>query len=291
MEVFIAQLISGIKLGSLYAVVVICYNLLILVTGVLHLGYASLLVLSMYAAWYVLGITNNNIALGIIAAVVTGTLIGGITAPLFLPFIKRRAMLEALVISLALGIISEDIMSHWLNLGQPIPFPPSLQMEGSSIRFGLTVVRLGEVVTLAASIVIVFAFLYFLNKTKQGRILRAVAQDTEVARFLGISVSKTAVFSFALAGLLGGITAILFAMSTGTASPDLGDSLSIKALAVLFLASIGNLKGGLICAIILGVIESMAMAYLPGDWTNAIAFSVVVVILLFKPEGLFGEQH
>jgi branched-chain amino acid transport system permease protein len=290
-EVFIAQLISGIKLGSLYAVVVICYNLLILVTGVLHLGYASLLVLSMYAAWYVLGITNNNIALGIIAAVVTGTLIGGITAPLFLPFIKRRAMLEALVISLALGIISEDIMSHWLNLGQPIPFPPSLQMEGSSIRFGLTVVRLGEVVTLAASIVIVFAFLYFLNKTKQGRILRAVAQDTEVARFLGISVSKTAVFSFALAGLLGGITAILFAMSTGTASPDLGDSLSIKALAVLFLASIGNLKGGLICAIILGVIESMAMAYLPGDWTNAIAFSVVVVILLFKPEGLFGEQH
>ena len=291
MEVFIAQLISGIKLGSLYAVVVICYNLLILVTGVLHLGYASLLVLSMYAAWYVLGMTGNNIALGIIAAVVSGTLIGGITAPLFLPFIKRRAMLEALVISLALGIISEDIMSHWLNLGQPIPFPASLQMEGSSIRFGLTVIRLGEVVTLAASIVIVFAFLYFLNKTKQGRILRAVAQDTEVARFLGISVSKTAVFSFALAGLLGGITAILFAMSTGTASPDLGDSLSIKALAVLFLASIGNLRGGLICAIILGVIESLAMAYLPGDWTNAIAFSVVVVILLFKPAGLFGEQH
>ena len=185
MEVFIAQLISGIKLGSLYAVVVICYNLLILVTGVLHLGYASLLVLSMYAAWYVLGLTGDNIALGIIAAVVSGTLIGGITAPLFLPFIKRRAMLEALVISLALGIISEDIMSHWLNLGQPIPFPPSLLMEGSSIRFGLTVIRLGEVVTLAASIVIVFAFLYFLNKTKQGRVLRAVAQDTEVARFLG----------------------------------------------------------------------------------------------------------
>ena len=182
-------------------------------------------------------------------------------------------------------------MSHWLNLGQPIPFPPSLQMEGISLMFGFTLIRLGEVVTLVASIVMVFAFLYFLNRTKRGRMLRAVAQDTEVARILGISVPKTAVFSFALAGLMGGITAILFAMSTGTASPDLGDSLSIKALAVLFLASIGNLRGGLICALILGVVESLAMAYLPGDWTNAIAFSVVVVILLFKPEGLFGEQH
>jgi len=275
LEVFIAQLISGIKLGSLYAVVVICYNLLILVTGILHLGYASLLVLSMYAAWFVLNATNNNLILGISAGIVSGIVIGTVTAPLFLPFIKRRAILEALVISLALGIISGDVMSHWFNLGLPIAFPSSLQMEGTTV----------------ASIIIVFAFLYFLNRTKRGRILRAVAQDTEVARILGISVTKTAIFSFALAGLLGGLTAILFAMSTGTASSILGDSLVIKALAVLFLASIGNLRGGLICALILGVVESLAMGYLPGDWTNAIAFSVVVVILLFKPEGLFGEQH
>jgi branched-chain amino acid transport system permease protein len=290
-EVFAAQLISGIKLGSLYAVVVICYNLLILVTGVLHLGYASLLVLSMYAAWFVLNATHNNLILGILASILSGTVIGAMTAPVFLPFIKRRAVLEALVISLALGIISADIMSHWFNLGLPVAFPPNIQMEGTSIKWGLIIIRMGELVTLFASILLVFAFLYFLNRTKRGRMLRAVAQDTEVARILGISVSKTAVFSFALAGLMGGITAILFAMSTGTASSILGDSLSIKALAVLFLASIGNLKGGLICAIILGVVESLAMGYLPGDWTNAIAFSVVVVILLFKPEGLFGEQH
>lgn len=291
MEVFIAQLIGGIKLGSLYAVVVICYNLLILVTGILHIGYATLLVLSMYAAWWVINTTNGNIALGIAAAIVSGPIIGAITAPIFLPLIKRRAILEALVISLALGIISADIMSHWLNLGLPISFPPALQMEGFRIKFGLTQIRMGELVTLGVSIIIVFAFLYFLNKTKRGRVLRAVAQDTEVARILGISVSKTAVFSFALAGFLGGITAVLFAMSTGSASSQLGDDLSIKVLAILMLASIGNLKGGLICALIMGVVESISMAYLPGDWTNAIAFSVVVVILLFKPEGLFGEQH
>jgi branched-chain amino acid transport system permease protein len=290
-EVLVAQLIGGVKLGSLYAVVVIGFNLLILVTGVMHLGYPTLLVLSMYAAWFVLSITNNNILLGVAAAIISGPVLGALTAPLFLPLVKRRAYLEALVVSLAIGIICSDIMSHWFNLGLPISFPPSLQLEGHSINFGLTVIRMGELVTLAVSIIIVFAFLYFLNKTSQGRVLRAVAQDTEVARILGISVPKAAVFSFALAGLLGGITAILFAMSTGAASADLGDSLGMKCLAILFLASIGNLKGGLICALGLGIVESLAMTYLPGDWTNAIAFSVIVIVLLFKPEGIFGEQH
>ncbi len=291
MEVLVAQLIGGVKLGSLYAVVVIGFNLLILVTGVMHIGYPTLLVLSMYAAWFVLSVTHNNILLGVAAAIVSGPVIGALTAPLFLPFVKRRAHLEALVVSLAIGIICSDIMSHWFNLGLPISFPPALQLEGHSINFGLTVIRMGELATLAISVIIVFAFLYFLNRTKQGRVLRAVAQDTEVARILGISVSKTAVFSFALAGLLGGITAMLFAMSTGSAAADLGDSLSMKCLAVLFLASIGNLKGGLICAIALGVVESLAMTFLPGDWTNAIAFSAMLVVLLFKPAGIFGEQH
>ncbi len=291
MEVFISQLISGIKLGSLYAVVVIGYNLLILVTGILHLGFASLVVLSMYIAWLVLHATGGSLILGTAAAIFSGIGIGIVTAPVFLPFIRRRAVLEALVVSLAIGIISTEIMSHWFNLGLPITFPSDLLMEDMNITWGLISIRAGELITLLASILIVFIFFYSLNKTRQGKILRAVAQDTEVAGILGISVSKTAVFSFGLAGLLGGISAILFAISTGTASATLGDNLAIKCLAVLFLASLGNLKGGLICALILGVVESMVMGYLPGDWTNAIAFSVIVVVLLFKPEGLFGAQN
>ncbi len=291
MEVLIAQLIGGVKLGSLYAVVVIGFNLLILVTGVMHLGYPTLLVLSMYIAWFVLSISGNNILLGVAAAIISGPAIGAVTAPLFLPLVRRHAHLEALVVSLALGIICSDIMSHWFNLGLPIAFPPGLQLEGYSIKWGLAVIRMGELVTLAVSIIIVFTFLYFLNKTKQGRVLRAVAQDTEVARFLGISVPKTAVLAFSLTGLLGGLTAVLFAMSTGAASADLGDNLGMKCLAILFSASIGNLKGGLICALGLGIIESLAMTYLPGDWTNAIAFSAIVIVLLFKPQGIFGEQH
>jgi branched-chain amino acid transport system permease protein len=291
MEAFIAQLINGVKMGGIYSVAVLGYNLLLLTTGIFHMGYASLLVLSMYALWLALGATSNNIVLSIVIAIASGIVISSVIAPLFAPFIKRKgAELESSIVSLAIGTIAVEIMSHWLNHGLPVAFPQELLLEDLSINFGVTNIRGGEVVGLVGSIIIVIAFFNFLRRTKLGRVLRAVAQNSAIARLLGISVPRTAAISFMLGGLLAGLAAVLLSISVGSATPSLGDGLMFECLAILFLAGVGNLKGGVICAIILGIIESLAMGYLPGDWTNAIAFSVVVLVLLFKPSGIFGHQ-
>jgi branched-chain amino acid transport system permease protein len=291
MEAFIAQLINGVKMGGIYSVAVLGYNLLLLTTGIFHMGYASLLVLSMYALWLALGATSNNIVLSIVIAIASGIVISSVIAPFFAPFIKRKgAELESSIVSLAIGTIAVEIMSHWLNHGLPVAFPQELLLEGLSINFGVTNIRGGEIVGLVGSIIIVIAFFNFLRRTKLGRVLRAVAQNSAIARLLGISVPRTAAISFMLGGLLAGLAAVLLTISVGSATPSLGDGLMFECLAILFLAGVGNLKGGVICAIILGIIESLAMGYLPGDWTNAIAFSVVVLVLLFKPGGIFGHQ-
>ena len=290
MEALISYIISGIQLGILYGIVTIGLNLLILVTGVLNFGYSNLLVLSMYAGWLILEATGN-VFLAAAGTIVSGIVINTALTPLFLPFIKKRAHLEALVVSIGISLISVEVMSHWLNLGLPIAFPASIQMSGSSIKFGLASIGMGRIISLAAGVILLFAFFKFLYKSKQGRILRAVAQDTEVAAMMGISIPKTMFISFAMGGLLAGIVAILMAISIGTASPELGDNLTLMCLAILFLAGIGNLKGGLICAVLVGVVEGMVMGYLPGDWTKAFAFSVILAVLLFKPEGIFGSQH
>ncbi len=290
MEAFISYLISGIQLGVLYGIVTIGFNLLILVTGILNFAYSNLLVLSMYAGWVILGATDS-IMIAAIGTVLSGVLINAVLTPLFLPFIKKHMHLEALVISIGISLISVEIMSHWLNLGLPIAFPRSIQMSDSAIRFGLASIGIGKLITLLLGILLLFVFFQFLYKTKRGRILRAVAQDSEVAEMLGISIPKTMFFSFALGGLLAGIVAILMAVSLGSASSELGDNITLMCLAILFLAGIGNLKGGLICAIFVGIVEGMVMGYLPGDWTKAFAFSVILAVLLFKPEGIFGTQH
>jgi branched-chain amino acid transport system permease protein len=290
MEAFISYLISGIQLGVLYGIVAIGFNLLILVTGILNFSYSNLLVLSMYAGWLILEATNS-IMLAAAGTILSGVLINAVLTPLFLPFIKKRMHLEALVISIGISLISVEIMSHWLNLGLPIAFPRSIQMSDSAIKFGLASVGIGKLMSLLAGIVLLVVFFQFLYKSKQGRILRAVAQDSEVAAMLGISIPKTMLFSFALGGLLAGVVAILMAISLGSASSELGDNITLMCLAMLFLAGIGNLKGGLICAIFVGIVEGMVMGYLPGDWTKAFAFSVILAVLLFKPEGIFGTQH
>ena len=290
MEAFISYIISGIQLGILYGIVTIGFNLLILVTGVLNFSYSQLLVLAMYAGWLILEATHN-ILLAATGAVVTGIVINAALTPLFLRFIKKRAHLEALVISIGIALISVEIMSHWLNNGLPIAFPKYIQMSDSAIKFGLASIGIGRIISLAAGIILLFVFFRFLYHSKQGRILRAVAQDTEVAAMMGISIPKTMLISFALGGLLSGIVAILMAVSLGSASAELGDNITLMCLAILFLAGIGNLKGGLICAVFIGVVEGMVMGYLPPDWTKAFAFSVILAVLLFKPEGIFGSQH
>ncbi|MGD9162188.1 MAG: branched-chain amino acid ABC transporter permease [Desulfobacteraceae bacterium] len=290
MEAFISYIISGIQLGILYGIVTIGFNLLILVTGVLNFSYSHLLVLSMYAGWLILEATNN-IFLAAAGTVASGIVINAVLTPLFLPFIKKRAHLEALVISIGIALISVEVMSHWLNHGLPIAFPKSIQMSDSAIKFGLASIGIGRIISLAAGIILLFVFFRFLYHSKQGRILRAVAQDTEVAAMMGISIPKTIFISFALGGILAGTVAILMAVSLGSASAELGDNITLMCLAILFLAGIGNLKGGLICAIFVGIVEGLVMGYLPPDWTKAFAFSVILAVLLFKPEGIFGSQH
>ncbi|MBN1907053.1 MAG: branched-chain amino acid ABC transporter permease [Deltaproteobacteria bacterium] len=290
MEAFISYIISGIQLGILYGIVTIGFNLLILVTGVLNFSYSHLLVLSMYAGWLILEATNN-IWLAAGGTVITGVILNTVLTPLFLPFIKKRAHLESLVISIGIALISVEVMSHWLNTGLPIAFPKTVQMSDSAIKFGLASIGVGRIISLVAGIILLFLFFRFLYHSKQGRILRAVAQDTEVAAMMGISISKTMLISFTLGGLLAGIVAILMAVSLGSASAELGDNITLMCLAILFLAGIGNLKGGLICAIFMGIVEGLVMGYLPPDWTKAFAFSVILVVLLFKPEGIFGSQH
>jgi branched-chain amino acid transport system permease protein len=290
MEAFVSYLVSGIQLGVLYGIVTIGFNLLVLVTGVLNFGYSHLMVLSMYAGWLIIEATDN-IFLAVLGTLFSGVILNVMLMPLFLPFIKKQAHLESLVISIGIALISVEIMSHWLNRGLPIAFPSAVQLSEFTIRFGLTSIGMGRLISLAAGIILLLLFFRFLYKSKNGRILRAVAQDSEVAAMMGISIPRTMLISFTLGGLLAGFVAILMAVSLGSASPELGDNITLMCLAILFLAGIGNLKGGLICAIFIGIVEGMVMGYLPGDWTKAFAFSVILAVLLFKPEGIFGSQH
>jgi branched-chain amino acid transport system permease protein len=131
----------------------------------------------------------------------------------------------------------------------------------------------------------IFLLLY---KTRAGRAFRAIAEDPDGARLVGIPILRTGLESYALSGVLGGLIAVLLAMLLGYASPGLGEQVAHKVLAVSIIAGLGNLAGGLVVGLALGIMEALIQGYISGSWSNGIAFVVLLLVILFRPKGLFG---
>jgi len=293
MQVLIAQIINGLSLGSIYVLLVTGFNLLLLVAMIIHFAYPQVVVFSMYITWVVLQLTGNNILLGVLAGVGSSILLNLISAPLFQKVMKNRGEVDinsTMVLSLAMGMIITDVLSHSFNRGLPIAFPEQISESTPVLRIGLITILSGQVWSLGVGVVAVTGFFLLLYKTRAGRAFRAIAEDPGGARLVGIPLLKTGLESYALTGVLGGIIALLLATLLGSASPGLGEQVALKVLAVSIIAGLGNLPGGLVVGLLLGILEAVAQGYISGTWSNVIAFVVMLGVILMKPSGLFGTK-
>ncbi len=293
MDIFVAQIINGLSLGSIYVLLVTGFNLLLLVALIIHFSFPVTVVFSMYVIWSVLQITGNNLILGILAGLISAILLNIISAPMFQQVMKKRGEVDinaTMVMSLGMGMIITDLLSHEFNEGFPIAFPNQLtgRGHGAFIQFGLVSISYGQVVTLLIGIVVVLGLFWLLYKTRTGRAFRAIAEDPNDAKLVGIPILKTGIQSYALTGILGGLTALLLSVLIGSASPGMGDQLAHKVLAVSIIAGLGNLKGGLVIGLLLGILEAIVQGYFSGTWSNSIAFIVMLIVILAKPKGVFG---
>ncbi len=293
MQVFIAQVINGLSTGSIYVLLVTGFNLLLLVAMIIHFSYPQVVVFSMYIAWLVMKYTGNSVVLGILAALGSSILLSLISAPLFQKVMKKRGEVDintSMVLSMGIGMIITDVLSHAFNNGLPIAFPASLVGSAPVLRVGLISVTTGQVWSMGIGIVVVSLFFLLLYRTRAGRAFRAIAEDPSGARLVGIPLLRTGLYSYTLSGLLGGTIAVMFAMLLGYASPGLGEQVAHKVLAVSIIAGLGNLVGGLFVGLGLGILEALVQGYVSGSWSNAIAFVIMLIIILVKPKGLFGSK-
>ncbi|HET6450681.1 MAG TPA: branched-chain amino acid ABC transporter permease [Spirochaetia bacterium] len=293
MQELIAQVVNGLSLGSIYVLLVTGFNLLLLVAMIIHFSYPQVVVFSMYVSWVVLRLTGDNLLLGVLAGVVSSVVINLLSAPLFQKVMQKRGEVDinaTMVLSMGIGMIITDVLSHSFNEGLPVAFPDSLSSNTPIVRLGLISIQTGQVWSLGVGIVAVALFFLLLYRTRPGRAFRAIAEDPNGARLVGIPLLRTGLYSYALTGVLGGIIAVLLAMLLGSATPGLGEQVAHKVLAVSIIAGLGNLVGGLVVGLLLGVLEAIVQGYVSGSWSNAIAFVIMLVVILVRPKGLFGTR-
>ncbi len=291
MDIIIAQIINGTILGSIYVLLVTGFNLMFLVGKIIHFSYPYIVVLSMYVSWGMLQITDNVILVAI------GTIVGSIglhllIEPLFF-YLNSRSNFQdvntSFIVSLGIALILTEIMSHHIHYGFPIAFPTNWLGNMSIMKIKMISISIGQIFTLSFSILLVIALFLLIYQTQLGRAFRAITESIPKTRLQGIPVSRLNTQLFLIIGLIGGIIALLLTMLIGAASPWLGDHIALKVLAVAIAAGLGNLKNGLIFGLSLGITESLIIQFLPGSWTNTIAFVMMLIVVLIKPKGIFNR--
>jgi branched-chain amino acid transport system permease protein len=289
------QLVNGLTLGSLYALIALGYTM---VYGVLLMinfahseifmsgAFVSLLVylklMAIMPAWqaFVTGIGIAFLFCAILAIVIERVA--------YRP-LRRAARLTPLISAIGVSILLQNAAFLWIS-DQSMAYPQAFALR--HIRVLGAVISNLQVLIIGVSFVLMLTLQFFVNRTRLGTAIRATAQDASTASLMGIPVNEVIAITFFIGGALGGVAGALNGMYYGSIKYNMGFVPGIKAFTAAVLGGIGNIQGAMWGGIILGVLESLAAGFIPNgsDWKDVIAFSVLLLILLFKPEGLFGRH-
>lgn len=289
MELFLQQLVNGVMLGSVYWIAALGLTLLYAVLKIIQLAHGQVIMYAAYFAWLFLRLMNGNLGLALGATVVATVILCLMIERVgFRPMRDRAAgELETFVIAIGFGLLLTELCVKFFVSGQPIGIP-QLAGRQTVVNLGPAVVYSGQLIALGSGVTIMGALALFLYKTKLGSGLRAMAENMQAARLLGVNVNRMAALSFALAGTLAAVAGILLGMIVGYIKPDVGGTIGFKALAIVLFAGPGNVYGAAAGALLLGLLEVIGVAYVSSSFRDLFAFALIIVVLLVRPQGLFA---
>ncbi len=286
---FLQQLINGLSLGSLYALIAIGYTLVYGILRLINFAHGDLLMVSAYAAIMGVGIFSwpwpAAFALAIAATGLLGVLLErGAYRPL-----RRAPRISLLISAIAASFLLENLVLVIAG-GRAKPFPVPAAFSGAVAVGGLYIPRLSFLIPLitAAFLAGLFGIIY---RTQAGRAMRAIARDQEMSSLMGIDVNRIIALTFLLGSLLAGVGGVLWAMKYPQVNPFIGILPGLKAFIAAVLGGIGNVTGAVLGGLLLGLLEIMIVALFPSwaGYRDALSFALLILLLLVRPTGLLGE--
>jgi branched-chain amino acid transport system permease protein len=279
------QLVNGVMLGSVYALVAIGYTLVFGVLGMLHLAHGEVFMLGAFVGLVVVTATSGNLLLGMLAAILATGLLGILIERVAFRPLRGAHHLAPLATTIGAGIALQET-ARWYFGAEQKGFPTTIAL--TSWELGPLRVTSVQVFILTASLILMAAVHLFLSRTRAGRALRATAESPVVASLLGVNVERTVVLTFLVASMLAGAAGVLVGVAYSAVNPFIGVQMGIKGLVVMLLGGLGNVPGAMLGGICLGILEVLGAAYFASSYRDAFAYGAVMLIILVRPEGLLG---
>ena len=287
---FINYLISGISLGSVYAIIALGYTMVYGIAKMPNFAHGDVIMIGAYTVFTVASSMGMNPAIAVILSIVVCTVLGMLIERVaYKPLRQAASPLAVLITAIGVSYLLQNVAL--LIFGPNTKsFTSVIPWKGVSLADGKLNISGVTIVTIAACIVIMVALTSFINHSRAGQAMLAVSEDKGAAQLMGINVNGTIALTFAIGSGLAAIAGVLLCSAYPTLTPYTGAMPGIKAFVAAVFGGIGSIPGAMIGGILLGVIEILSKAYINQQLSDAIVFSVLIIVLLIKPTGILGRN-
>ena len=283
---FITQVLNGLQLGSIYALVALGYTMVYGIILLLNFAHGDIIMVGAYISWLVMSKLGLNPAIAVVLSIVGCMLLGVLIDKVAYAPLRDAPRLSILITAIGVSYFLEN--GSQLLFGADAKVVPAYTSV-SNIQVGDLTLSFSAIVTVVVTAVATVVLTFLVQKTKLGKAMRAVSEDMGAARLMGINVNTTISFTFAVGSALAGIGAVLYCMAYTQASPTMGIMLGTKAFVAAVLGGIGSIPGAVIGGLLVGFAEVFVSAIGLSVWQDAVVLLLLIVVLIVKPTGLLGR--
>ncbi len=286
---FLSNLINGLSLGSIYAVIALGYTMVYGIAKMLNFAHGDVIMVGGYIVFSATSYAGLNPYVAVLISIIFCTLLGMTIERVAYKPLRNASPLAVLITAIGVSYLLQNLALLVFG-AQPKNFTSVVPLESIKLFDGQLVISGEAIVTIAVTVIIMVALVLFINKTRPGNAMRAVSEDRGAAQLMGVNVNGTIALTFAIGSGLAAIAGVLLCSTYSNLSSTTGAMPGIKAFVAAVFGGIGSIPGAMIGGVLIGIIEILGRAYISSQMADAIVFAVLIIVLVVKPTGILGKK-
>ncbi len=285
MKYLAQQAINALQLGSIYALIALGYSMVYGVLTMINFAHGDVFMLGAFFCLLLIALVPVPFWLALIVVMAATALLGTLIERFAYRPLRKAPRVSAIITALGCGLVIQNTTLGISPYARPMP----RLLENATYQFGGVTITMLQIVIIGVSLGLMLALDFLIRKTSFGMAMRAIASDRAMVSLLGIPANEIIAITFAIGAALGGAAGLLYGMAYPVVSASMGITVGWKAFVAAVIGGIGNMRGAVLGAFILGAVEVMTVAVLPSTYRDLISYSLLLLILVFKPYGLLGK--
>lgn len=285
---FLQQMINGLSLGSIYALIALGYTMVYGIIKLINFAHGDVYMLGAFVAFYATTFFHLNFFVALVVAMVLCGVLGVVIERIAYKPLRHATRITALITAMGVSYVLEYTTQYFA--GSEVKTFPTDLLDNTAFSFRGVRITMMQIYIFVITIVLMIILTYIVSKTKMGRAMRAVSVDEDAAKLMGINVDTTISFTFFLGSCLAGVAGVLVGVYYNSINPLMGMTPGLKAFIAAVFGGIGNIPGAMIGGLFIGIAETLVTAYGSSLYKDAIVYVILILVLILKPDGLLGKN-